>query len=303
MLELKHVTHQYKYGAQSPIHVSFKTEDGHVFCVLGDSQSGKTSLLETIAGLLKIDDGALYLNNEEITKTGAKSRSFTLIQNKANCFKNKSVKYNLIYPLKIRKFSDGIIQNKLNFVIDKFKISEILNKTIKNLTLQEFYRFLFARVFIRDSEVYLFDDIFKNNDELFNEFLPYILELSSKKTVIYASSNFNEISQFSEPILFLNYGIAEQFGTISNIRNLPSNINLYKYCFNEWKIANGIIDEFYVLEFGNYSFQLSKSLLLSDIYINTDVTVCFTSEKNEVSNVCIYDSNCERLIYFKSIDI
>ena len=80
-------------------------------------------------------------------------------------------------------------------------------------------------------------------------------------------------------------------------------MNLYKYCFNEWKIANGIIDEAYVLKFGNYSFQLTKSFLLNDIYINTDVTVCFTSENNEVSNVCLYDANCERLIYFKRIDI
>ena len=58
--------------------LSFTVEDGSVIGVFGPSGAGKTALLKTIAGAVKPNGGAIFLDGKDITKTKAKERDISL---------------------------------------------------------------------------------------------------------------------------------------------------------------------------------------------------------------------------------
>ena len=69
-LEIKNVS--FRAGGKTKVkNVSFNIENkGDIICLLGPSGAGKTTILRTIAGLEKIDNGSIELNNKILsTKT------------------------------------------------------------------------------------------------------------------------------------------------------------------------------------------------------------------------------------------
>ena len=74
-LEINNV--DFKAGGKTKVkNVSFSVQnEGDIICLLGPSGIGKTTILRTIAGLEKINNGSIIINNKTIS-----SKKFTLSQ-------------------------------------------------------------------------------------------------------------------------------------------------------------------------------------------------------------------------------
>ena len=102
MLEVKNLTVKYRFGARALNSVSFCADKNEIFCVLGGEESGKTTLMKTLAGLLQQSEGEIYLNGVNITDSDVKTRNVCLVHEDYGFFENKTLAYNLSYPLIIR---------------------------------------------------------------------------------------------------------------------------------------------------------------------------------------------------------
>ncbi len=74
---------------------------GEFICLLGPSGSGKSTLLRIIAGLETPDAGGVFLNGKRLTKPDVKR--IMVFQNYDQLFPWKTVRENIIFPLKIQK--------------------------------------------------------------------------------------------------------------------------------------------------------------------------------------------------------
>lgn len=169
MIEVKNVYLSYIKEYSALYNISFDVCDGERLAIVGDKESGKTSLLRAIARLEKIDKGEIYLNKININKINfAKDINVVYLSNKPLFFENQSVFYNLEYVLKIRKISDEIINKKIYNALKLLEIENIKELKIKDLTDRERRLVALARAGLRKGDIYLIDDIFGEN-ELENE--------------------------------------------------------------------------------------------------------------------------------------
>ena len=107
--------------------VNFELKKDSIACILGPSGSGKTTLLKLIAGLDKVQDGQIFINNKEVSSVTRhlateKRRIGFLFQDYA-LFPHLTVKENLKYPI---NFKNSIY--KIDDIIDVVKLPGSLDK-------------------------------------------------------------------------------------------------------------------------------------------------------------------------------
>lgn len=303
MLELKKITYKYQFGNTALVNVSFCVEKNKPLSILGEEESGKTTLLKLIAGLLKHDNGDIYFNGKNWIGTSTKDRNVCFISTKGNFFNNKSVKYNLEYPLKVRKTEKSLINAKIEDIAKKFGIEDILDEKIKNLNTNQRVLINLMRIFLREADVYLLDNPFstlENRKVFFEKFMPLILDYCKNSVLIYATNSVEESLYFSNSTCVLNYGILIDYNNVNYIKNCPSSVFTCMKFNPNCKLTEGVIQkvgEKILLQFDSKEIEINGEFLLNEIYVGCIVKVCYLDDDN--SFIKIFDYNCERNIYFE----
>ncbi len=227
-LSVANLNMTYFYGANAIKDLSFSVENKECVAVLGESESGKTSLLKCLAGLFPASSGSITLNNKDITNLNIKDRDVLLLLDNCGILERKSVRYNLEYPLKIRKIAKKYRRTKIETIAKEHKLYPLLSDKGRLLYPQDRVRLAVARMFVRDSSLILIDDIFKNvgsdiRRDLFLELLPY-LKSNHNAPIIFGTTSKDEAFTIGDKVLILRYGVFEQIGTRNELISNPNSL-------------------------------------------------------------------------------
>ena len=198
--------------------ISFDLQKGEQLIILSDISGGKTTLWSVIAGLESATSGDTYLDGKLINDYNIKHRNIGYIDSSLQLQTNKKVIDIISYPLKIRKFDNNKIIDKVVELANKLEISDILQKKVNKLSYYEKCLVAIARLATVNRGLYLIDDIFINlsNIEL-NKIIVKIKELFKDKTLIIAVKKYKLAKQFDiDKILLLGYSTNIGFGSIQN---------------------------------------------------------------------------------------
>src|SRR5262245_59595709 len=95
-----------KYGALTVIaNLDLRIEEGEFVVLLGPSGCGKTTLLNILAGLLEIGDGAVLIGDRDVTFLDPKDRGLAMVFQSYALYPTKTVRGNLRFGLSARKIS------------------------------------------------------------------------------------------------------------------------------------------------------------------------------------------------------
>lgn len=307
-LEIKSLYLQYKYGALALQNINFEVSEGQIFTVLAPSEGGKTSLIKGLAGLYPILRGEAILNGKVMNNLPIKQRNITVMYEDGCLFKHKSVTDNLVFPLKIRKIDKTQARNTVNQIIEEFDLTECENTRISKLDRTLKFKVALARLFVRQSELYLIDDPLKvfsvEERKLHFDYLyPNLIKLSKIAPVIYATSSVDESAVLGDRVALLNYGVQLQSGNINELITHPNNALAYKM-FHSGAVSAEVVlaqsgEDVYIELDGNKIF-LNRAKLLNGIYIDGKVLVCYmvNSDGIDIPTLRLFDVNSEKLIYF-----
>lgn len=293
ILEAKDISVKFRHGALAVNALTFSVDKGQILTVMGETESGKTSLLKAIAGLYPITGGELLLGGKNADDIAPKDKKICLMHEDGGFFNYRSVKFNLEYPLRLRgeKLSDKSL---------RFVTPGMLKKKIKRLSQEERLSVMFERVNLRsDAEIILIDDPFKiipdeKREVVFSSYLPFIRSLTERAAVIYATTERTEAEAIGAKTLLIHYGIEQQFGDPKDFSSDPSSLcSLY---FSQADYASGLT----VIEEGDpphftvdeKTYTVDKEKLLNEIYIGKEVIYAQTDE-----NIFLFDKKCEARIY------
>ena len=98
VLEIIDVTKDFGKFVLGPINLTVKNSE--VMVILGPTGSGKTTLINLIAGILSPDSGKIILNDLEITKQSIEERKVGYVFQDPSLFPHLNVYNNILFGLK-----------------------------------------------------------------------------------------------------------------------------------------------------------------------------------------------------------
>ncbi|WP_294966887.1 ABC transporter ATP-binding protein [Sulfurimonas sp.] len=199
MIELKNITKKYEINKNNVVtalqDIDMKIQEGELVVLKGASGSGKSSVLSLIAALSKPTSGEVIVDAKHISKLPDNFASEYRRDNIGFIFQNYnliptlSVKENILLPLVPLNPDAKVANEKLNRVMEMFKINHKADSIIKNLSGGEQQRVAIARANVNDPKIIIADEPTANLDEKLSlHFIEMLRELKSlKKTIVVAT--------------------------------------------------------------------------------------------------------------------
>ncbi len=190
-------------------------ENGEKIAIVGDGDSGKTTLLRTIAGLQPVTKGELTINDTPINKVNFKQDVSLGYIPKVPVFKNKkTVGENLEYVLKIRGYEQASMNFKILSSLKNFGIDSLKNVPIQSLNRYQKMLVQLARVSMRAVDIVLIDNITngltKTEQMGLIDAIKILMEQNQESIFVVALNNDKIAKELGLKILKLKLGSLEK---------------------------------------------------------------------------------------------
>ena len=211
-INLEHVTVYFENTKDNIVtaldDISFSFIAHKINVVVGYSGSGKSTLLKCLTGSL-VYNGKISFDEQDIEPIPVQKRGMSYMDQNITLYPNANVYENILFPLKAMKMEHDEADQRIKDIASKLDISFLLTRKPKYLSMGQASRVYLARTLVKDSEIYLFDEISKNLDpaiakEISNLVKNYLRE--NNKTGIYVTHNIHEATSIADYIYVLNEG-------------------------------------------------------------------------------------------------
>ncbi len=159
-----------KYGSRYVVNgISLQVEQGEIVGLLGPNGAGKTTSFYTIVGMIKPNEGKIFLDNQEITNFPMHKRAsqgIGYLAQEASVFRKLSVEDNILSVLQFTKLSKEEQQHKLESLIEEFSLGLVRKNRGDLLSGGERRRTEIARALASDPKFILLDEPFAGVDPI-----------------------------------------------------------------------------------------------------------------------------------------
>ena len=205
MLELKNISKE--FGSKKAVNkLSFKVEKGEILGIVGRNGAGKSTTFRMILDIIKPTDGEILYNNKKITREVLDK--FGYLPEEGSLIPSYTVLELCEYYGALKLMDISEIRTKLIFWLEKFNITEYLNKKIKDLSKGNRQKIQFIVSNLHEPEFLILDEPFSGLDPIsVEELKKCILELKAQgKTIIFSSHRMEHIEELCDEIVILNKG-------------------------------------------------------------------------------------------------
>jgi ABC-type Fe3+/spermidine/putrescine transport system ATPase subunit len=211
--------------------INLEVSDGQYYVLLGRSGSGKTQLLELIAGLEHPDNGTIFLDNVDITRQRIQDRKIGIVFQDYAVFPNMTVFGNIAYPLRVRKADKKYIALKVEKVAATMNIQHLLERSTDKLSGGELQRVALARTLITSPRLLLLDEPLSSLDTSLKDDLKRLLRNLNKagQTIIHVTHDYGDAISLAKRVGVIHNGNIIQEGTVDEVFKNPSNRFVARY--------------------------------------------------------------------------
>ena len=205
---------------------NLKVKKGEFLTMLGPSGSGKTTCLMMLAGFEGVTAGEIFLRGKAISSTAPHKRNIGVVFQNYALFPHMTIAENLAYPLKVRKMSKNIINEKVTQTLKLVELEEYKDRFPSQLSGGQKQRVALARALIYEPEIILMDEPLGALDKKLREQMQYEIKKLHNKlglTVIYITHDQTEALTMSDRIVVFNEGIVQQVDEPMKLYEEPMN--------------------------------------------------------------------------------
>jgi lipopolysaccharide export system ATP-binding protein len=211
--------------------VSFQVGQGEIVGLLGPNGAGKTTSFYQVVGLVKPDEGDVYLNDINITKLPMYKRAkmgLGYLPQEASVFRKLTVEDNISAVLEMTKLSKKQQKEKLETLILEFNLGHVRKSNGDVLSGGERRRTEIARALAVDPKFILLDEPFAGIDPIAVEDIQTIVTRLKYKNIgiLITDHNVNETLSICDRAYLLiegkiyKHGTAEELAKDEHVRRL-----------------------------------------------------------------------------------
>jgi len=211
--------------------INLEVSDGQYYVLLGRSGSGKTQLLELIAGLEHPDSGKIMMDEIDITRHRIQDRKVGIVFQDYAVFPHMTVFGNIAYPLKARKEDRKSIAEKVEKAATEMNIKHILGRNTQKLSGGELQRVALARTLITSPRLLLLDEPLSSLDASLKDDLKRLLRKLNREgqTIIHVTHDYSDAISLAKKVGVIHNGKIIQEGSVDEVFKNPSNRFVARY--------------------------------------------------------------------------
>ena len=211
--------------------VSIEVKQGEIVGLLGPNGAGKTTTFYQVVGLIKPDEGQVFLNDEDITKLPMYKRAqmgIGYLPQEASVFRKLSVEDNIAAILEMTKLSKQEQKEKLERLLDEFHLHHVRKSNGDVVSGGERRRTEIARALAVDPKFILLDEPFAGIDPIAVEDIQAIVAKLKYKNIgiLITDHNVTETLSICDRAYLLiegkifKHGTAEELAKDEDVRRL-----------------------------------------------------------------------------------
>ena len=207
-------------------HVSIEVGQGEIVGLLGPNGAGKTTSFYMIVGLIKPNDGKIFLDGKEITDLPMYQRArlgIGYLAQEASVFRKLSVEENILAPLEMRNIPKEERKQKVEQLLEEFSLTHVRKSLGGVLSGGERRRTEIARALAVDPKFVLLDEPFAGVDPIAVEEIQSIVsKLKSKNIgILITDHNVDETLSITDRAYLMVEGKLFKKGTAEELASDP----------------------------------------------------------------------------------
>lgn len=205
-------------------HVSIEVNQGEIVGLLGPNSAGKTTTFYMIVGLIKPNEGGIFLEGNELTHEPVYKRAqqgVGYLAQEASVFRHLSVEDNIRAVLQMTNFTKEYQRERLENLIEEFRLQKVRKSMGIQLSGGERRRTEIARAVAINPKFILLDEPFAGVDPIAVEDIQSIVATLKNKNigVIITDHNVHETLSITDRTYLLFEGKILKAGTAEDLAN------------------------------------------------------------------------------------
>jgi putrescine transport system ATP-binding protein len=205
--------------------VSLKIYQGEIFCLLGGSGCGKTTLLRMLAGFEVPTHGRILIDGQDMTGIPPYERPVNMMFQSYALFPHMSVAGNVAFGLEQEKLSRAEIKSRVADILDIVKMSAYALRKPHQLSGGQRQRVALARSLVKRPKLLLLDEPLGALDRKLREHTQFELINIQEQlgvTFVVVTHDQEEAMTLASRIGVMNRGEIVQIGTPHQIYEFPT---------------------------------------------------------------------------------
>jgi putrescine transport system ATP-binding protein len=205
--------------------VSLKIYKGEIFCLLGASGCGKTTLLRMLGGFETPTSGRIFIDGEDMTGVPPYERPVNMMFQSYALFPHMTVEQNVAFGLKQDRVPKAEIRERVATMLDLVKLGSFAQRKPHQLSGGQKQRVALARSLVKRPKLLLLDEPLGALDKKLREHTQFeLIGLQDRLgvTFVVVTHDQEEAMTLASRIGVMNHGEIVQSGTPSEIYEFPS---------------------------------------------------------------------------------
>ena len=207
--------------------LSLEIAESEFIVLVGPSGCGKSTALRMLAGLERIDDGRILIDERVVNNVAPGARDVAMVFQSYALYPHMTVYDNLAFGLRNQGIPKPDIDERVRRAGEILQLSELLKRKPKQLSGGQRQRVALGRAIVREPVAFLMDEPLSNLDaKLRVETRTEILKLQPRlgTTTIYVTHDQVEAMTMGDRIAVLRDGVLQQVGTPEDLYVHPQNV-------------------------------------------------------------------------------
>jgi putrescine transport system ATP-binding protein len=205
--------------------ISLKIYKGEIFCLLGASGCGKTTLLRMLGGFELPSSGRILIDGEDMTGVPPYERPVNMMFQSYALFPHMNVEQNVAFGLRQDRVPKGEIKDRVATMLDLVKLGDFAKRKPHQLSGGQRQRVALARSLVKRPKLLLLDEPLGALDKKLREHTQFeLISIQDKLgvTFVVVTHDQEEAMTLASRIGVMNQGEIVQAGTPSEIYEFPN---------------------------------------------------------------------------------